>query len=463
MGFPKEDRGVAIHVQGCLAALVLCLAVFLGGGPGNRGDLVVQLLSVLLLATVAWRWPSAPPGRAAWLALLPLALPLLQLLPIPEALQALAPERSRLAAEFAAVGVPASGRMGLVPQRSLLAAAWCLPAVAIFLATLQLPEAWRRRLLLVLVALAALAALLGLAQLADGRDSVLRFHAFTNRGAAVGFFANRNHFGLQLAMALPLALAASGAWLARREGRDGRGVPLAWPVLAAAVAVLLMLGFALSLSRAAVLLGMLGLALCLPLLLALRRGRGMRWVVGGALATGLLLVVQFALFGLVQRFTDDPISEDVRLEHTESTFALARQYWPLGSGAGTFQDAYEAATPALSNEIVHHAHNDLAELWLEGGVLVLPVLAAGLLAFAGAGWRAWRVPPAGADPLTAALARAAWIALLLALLHSLADYPLRTSAHLAIAGLLAGVLAVYRPERPRSPARLVAVTPGSPS
>jgi O-antigen ligase len=88
---------------------------------------------------------------------------------------------------------------------------------------------------------------------------------------------------------------------------------------------------------------------------------------------------------------------------------------------------------------VNHAHNDLAELWLEAGwalpVVVLPLLAA----FVFAGWEAWRGVP-GLSPAMLGLRRAAWIALLLVLLHSLVDYPLRTTAHLAVFGMLASFL-----------------------
>jgi len=45
------------------------------------------------------------------------------------------------------------------------------------------------------------------------------------------------------------------------------------------------------------------------------------------------------------------------------------------------------------------------------------------------------------------LARAAWIGLLLLLLHSLVDYPLRTTALSALAGLLAAFLLLPESER----------------
>jgi len=71
-----------------------------------------------------------------------------------------------------------------------------------------------------------------------------------------------------------------------------------------------------------------------------------------------------------------------------------------------------------------------------------------------AGWRAWR----GVSGLSAAqlgLRRAAWIALLLVLLHSLVDYPLRTTAHLAVFGMLAALL-VAGPRR-----RIPTTAPGA--
>ena len=88
----------------------------------------------------------------------------------------------------------------------------------------------------------------------------------------------------------------------------------------------------------------------------------------------------------------------------------------------------------------NHAHNDLVELWLETGVLGAAVLLAFLLWWAAASWRIWRAAPSGGD----SLAQAAGIVTTLLMVHSLADYPLRT---LALAGVFALACALMEKAR----------------
>jgi O-antigen ligase len=88
---------------------------------------------------------------------------------------------------------------------------------------------------------------------------------------------------------------------------------------------------------------------------------------------------------------------------------------------------------------VNHAHNDFLEIWLESRWVGAAIASVMLFAFIWQGLRVWfRSAAHSVDAVM--LARAAWIGLLLLLLHSLVDYPLRTTALSALAGLLAAFL-----------------------
>ena len=77
---------------------------------------------------------------------------------------------------------------------------------------------------------------------------------------------------------------------------------------------------------------------------------------------------------------------------------------------------------------VNHAHNDWLELWLTGGAPAI-VLAVGFLAWLAAStFRLWSSGQPEAPVLDLALAQAASIVIVLLLLHSVVDYPLRTAA-----------------------------------
>ena len=446
-----DDLPARMHLP--LAAAVLASALLLGGGQGTPGDAAVQLLALGLVALCLWRHvaePNAALPRVAWLAALVLALPLLQLLPVPDALWLMPDARTEIAAELAAAGVDRPSRWTLVPLATERAFQWLLPMVALFLAALQMDAAQRNTLLKLVVLAAAASVVLGLAQLAGGPESALRFYAITNPTEAVGFFANRNHLASLLAVALPLVVVGTARWMSKREEIDPR--TLLGLVAGLGLVALLILGIAIARSRAGLLLGMVGLLASLPIVLGLRRRRGTGRVLAVGVALGLTLAVQFALFGILQRLEKDAL-EDARFQYLAVVEGVAREHWPLGTGLGGFRRAFEAEDPAPIPSYVNHAHNDWAEVWLEAGWPGWALLGGAVAALLVSGWRVWR-PSRAASHGQTAIARAAWLGLLLLALHSLGDYPLRKTAMLAVAGVLAGCVAtVPGREKAALPAR----------
>lgn len=442
----------AERLQFFLAALVLTAALVLGGGQGALGDTAVQLLALALLAAVFWRHATdgeARLPRTAWLAAVPLAVVLLQLFPLPEFLWRLPEARPGLANELAAASVEGLQRWSLVPVATERAGHWLLPAVALFLAALQLPRRPTKTLLTLLVAVAAVSVVLGLAQLFGGADSPLRFYDITNVRSSVGFFANRNHQASLLALCLPLVVVGTMAWYQKRE----TGQPHTWLGVAAGVGLLALfiLGIAITLSRAGLLLGMAGLLLSVPLVLVMRRRRGTRRTLALAVAVGFLLVMQFALFGILQRLGQDPL-QDTRFALLPVVTETARQHSPLGAGLGGFRRAFEAEHQTPEREYINHAHNDWLEMWVDAGPMAPLLALGGLACLVVASWRTWprRTDASSARGKVPALV--AGLGLWLLALHSLGDYPLRTTALLATAGLLAGVAARrhwHPPAKPR--------------
>jgi O-antigen ligase len=429
----------------CIALLVS--AVLGGGGQGGLGDVAAQLLAILILARMSWlgldhrvEWRSRS-WWVRWLPVLALSLPLLQLVPIPADWWSGGPARTELGAQLASVGVVPTHVISLSPGATERALWWLLPPVALFLATLGLSRRSHHKMLATILALALLSVLLGMAQLAGGPESALRFYSNTNRSEAVGFFANRNHLASLLTMAMPLTLVAT-AW-AFTERLEGRRFSPLWILGGSGLAILLLLGIAMTRSRAGLLLGMLGVLGSLPIVMGMRKQRGARRVLALVVGIAVMVSIQFAMLGILQRLDNDPL-DDVRWQFAQTTREAAKAYSPLGSGLGTFRQAYQPfeAKHQPGRVIVNHAHNDYLELWLEGGVPALILLGLGGLAWLWRGMEVWR--PQESDPANAAtgaraLTQVCWLSATLPLIHSAMDYPLRTTANLAVFAILAAI------------------------
>jgi O-antigen ligase len=303
-----------------------------------------------------------------------------------------------------------------------------IPALTIFLSILLLGRRARRLLAIGVVSFIFASVLLGLAQLAQGPGSPLRFYEVTNPGDSVGFFANRNHFAALLYCGLPLvaALVVGVAENSRREAIIG----VALCVLAFAS---LLLGLGMARSRAGLVLAMIGGVIAFGLALQSRssdrkiRAHRVLYISG---AIGAVLVLQFAAVGILQRFQAD-VTEDLRWEFSRTTMKAAAHFLPLGTGFGTFEDVYRIfeTTGQLRSSYVNHAHNDYAELLLEGGVPAALILLTFLAWFCRQALACWQQSELNRGiPMDLALPKAGSAIALLLVLHSAVDYPLRTTA-----------------------------------
>ncbi|HZP65447.1 MAG TPA: O-antigen ligase family protein [Rudaea sp.] len=428
-------------------AVMLVLAVVFGGGTtaGLRGDMILELAALPVLGMGFARLREQPPTVLArfglvWLGLVALLF-VVQCLPLPESWWLALGARGELAREMAQAGVAATHSLSLdryATERML----WTLlPPAAVYIAAIGVRMQDRLELLLLAVLLAGASIVLGLAQVAAGPESPLRFYAVTNPTEAVGFFANRNHYAAMLYMLLPLAVGAFGAGLA--EWRAGYELPRLRLVGYALVVILVILGLVLSRSRAGIVLGMVGLAASLLVVATIVRRAAapsrVRRIVAITAIVGILLAVQYGLYGVLERLENDP-ADDARWTLLATTLEAARHFGAWGSGFGTFVHAYQSfETPAVMlPAFANHAHDDWAELWLEAGWPAAALALAFLAWFAAAALRAWQ--RSDAPPAFVAARRAASISIALVLLHETVDYSLRTEAVLSMFALLCAVL-----------------------
>jgi hypothetical protein len=193
------------------------------------------------------------------------------------------------------------------------------------------------------------------------------------------------------------------------------------------IALLFILGFMLSDSRAGLVLGIGGCFLMLPAIIAADRHHGSKRWLFALLAISSFIFLLSSLYFIRLQFQEDPLS-DLRWKFAPIVQQAAQQFAPVGSGPGSFWFVFPQYEDFMSgNVIVNHAHNDYLELWLEMRWLFAVPAILLFLDFIKYGLR-FIFKASLYEPDSLLLARAAWVGVLLLLLHSALDYPLRTTA-----------------------------------
>jgi O-antigen ligase len=428
-----------------VSGAVLILALLLGGGTnqGLLSDTAIQLASLpligLAVAQLLFHGAAPKSGWAIALLILILVLPMLQLIPLRPDWWVQLPGRASIASAYDTVGIARPWLpISLTPAATVRSALSLLPATAIFLAMMRLAERERWWLTFVILLLVLISVAVDLLQVMHGPDSPLYFYEITNKGSAVGFFANRNHNAALLYAAIPLA-AALGLSLGHvRPAQRQLGLFFVGLVVVGAV-----LGLAITGSRAGLALGLLAGLTCIVLTAAHRSRRWRRTrvlvAIGGNLLA-LVLAFQFGFVALATRLEHSDLIDDIRWPVAKVTFDTAQAYDPVGTGFGSFVPIFQSVEPRdlLATYYINHAHNDWLELWLDGGIPALALAALFLLWFFGSSLRVWFTRSLSAQ--SASMGRAGSTVIFLLLLHSIVDYPLRTTALMVLFAFCAGLL-----------------------
>lgn len=433
------------------AAFVLVMSILLGGG-GADGPLMnglVEALAALLLVFVAARhFAIEPLPRQAlglvWFIAAILLLIALQLIPLPPSVWMGLPGRETATAVSHLIGAPDQWRpLSLDPEYTREHAAALLVPASILFVVVGAKNGGLVILNRSLVLAALLSALLGCVQMAFGSRAGLYFYGHTFDGVPTGVFANPNHQG-QLMLA---ALVATGMMIRLEPPQVRLRFPrrvitlhFAWLLFPIFMVVAISTG-----SRAV--LGLLIPATAAAALIATKHGRSGRLLVAiVAILFSTVAILAFApnLFAQVRASLTDG-----RINLIPDALYTVKQYWPWGSGLGTFVPVFQANEDLdyLQPLRVNHAHNDLIELLIETGVAGALLLFAALM---GLGVRLFSVIRRFGATGSPWPALTGLVILSLILVHSLVDYPLRTRAIAAVAAYAIGLM--FSPVQ-RRPAR----------
>jgi hypothetical protein len=416
-----------------LAAMLIVVIFALGGASRADAQSHLPLRLIVVLVTViglAWIAPGNLARTRIPLIFLGLfaALLVLQLVPLPPSIWRALPGHENLWAMLNLAGTSTEWRsISLQPDNTWNSLFALIPAVGVAIVFGSLPQGVSRTVLALLLSGIIISGLVGLLQITTGNPS-LYLYRITNPGSAVGLFANRNHQGVMLATALPM-LAAYAALQA--AGRKSRKI---WGALGAAailVPLILVTG-----SRAALVLAVVGAGAAWILYQpqghrdAMADGRlgaaRISLIVGGVSAAALATAVALSSRALsVHRLFGEDVSQEVRVKLFMPMLNAAWTYFPLGTGFGTFVDVFKMHEPLVNLDFTYlnHAHNELLELAIEGGLPSLLIASAFLLVWGRATIRIWKGSGRSEGIV---LARLGSIVTGMLMIASLADYPLRT-------------------------------------
>lgn len=437
------------------ALLVLC---FLGGGssrPDIQAQPLIWLLSILCGGAALWFRPLsdfAPVRLALIFVSLVAAIIAVQLIPLPPSLWTALPGRALYAQTAIVTKLPLTWHpISLTPDLTWATLFAILPSFATVIGFGYLTSK-NRKLILPLLLLAIMgSALLGLAQISAGADSALRYYPITNSDSAVGLFANRNHNALFLVLGLPMLTV----W-ARLDPKNKRLAQIhLW--VAAAAGLFLLPMILVTGSRAGVLLGVLALG---GSLLLARSGSGYAplslserqwplWVKISAAVLAALVVAGMAIMSrapVLAKLLAPNVAEESRAQMFIPLLKMLQDFFPVGSGFGSFDPVFRAFEPFdfLDTAYMNHAHNDLLHIIIEGGLPAALLLIAYLIWWTMRVRYLWVLP----DRLSSArlMGRLGTVMTGLMLLASLADYPLRMPL-LGVVFIIATLWMVKVPDR----------------
>jgi O-antigen ligase len=430
--------------------LAIPFLVFIGvlwvAGGASRVDVAGQVISrvaawAALVAVILLADRRSLIGDRRVLALLVavIALPLVQLIPLPPSWWSALPGRRMFLEAASVAGMAQPWRpWAIVPSATRNALFSLVVPLATYFLIAGFDRAGHLLMLRTLLVLVVASTLVGLVQF----SGVNVDNPFVNGSGEVnGMFANHNHFALFVAMGCLLA----PVWAFHESRKPGWQHPVALGLIALFILTILASG-----SRAGMIAGLIAvgggfLVTQGDARKALRRYP--RWVFPTLIATAVAGVAGLILLSVmsdramaIHRAMTVDVSQDLRARALPVVLDMIREYFPMGSGFGAFDPLFRMHEPfaLLRPTYFNQAHNDFLAIVLDGGLsgLVLLVLAIGWWARASLdAWRS-RAEDAGSR-------RTGSVMLLMIFAASVFDYPARTPMIMAVVVIAAILLGGY--------------------
>ena len=260
---------------------------------------------------------------------------------------------------------------------------------------------------LVIVASALFQALYGMAEMFSGHEMIFGRVKRFGAGSVTGTYVNRNHFAGFLEMAFPLSLGyllVKARYFAMEKGLSIRQrilwfgqESLQWTLLLGLVPAFIGVGLVFSKSRSGIMVLVVTAVLAAAATASWREfseeegegsGPGTKRRFGRIVRLVVMVVLAAAVWlgigPVIDRFSEMDISYEARRLFYENTVEMIGDYPWVGTGKGTYVDAYAMYEEVDDSVKLSYAHNDYLEFAAENGVV-----AGGALVAAGIGLAVW--------------------------------------------------------------------------
>lgn len=366
-----------VSAQFWLLTVFLSVVFFTGGA--SRID-VTSLLILRPFSVLACTIALVSLRREHMVGRLPLivgfgaivGLTTLHIIPLPPALWQALPGRQLQAEIGSLVSLGEVWRpLTLAPIDGFHALASLSAPLAVLLFGIQLGQNDLCRLLPLLIGFGALSGFLGVLQVNGDEFRSLYFYSVTNFGNPVGLFANRNHAALLLASLFPMLTAFVLTRVAT--------APITNLFVAVSLAILLVPLILLNGSRSALMVTSFGMVGCvilylrsihlLPRIASIEKPTSLILLILFAVAIITWITIYFSRAKSIDRLFELSAANDGRRDFWTLSLSLAKQYFPWGSGSGSFAETYQIVEPLrlLEPLYLNHAHNDWIEVMLTFG------------------------------------------------------------------------------------------------
>lgn len=323
--------------------------------------------------------------------------------------------------------------LSIVPYETYASFFRLIPPIAIFMAALCLPVKKLMWLCYIFLFMAFMEALLGIAQYLSQND--LFYLGMNYSNFAQGTYPNRNHFAALLEMAIPMVVVLALVELSKRLRHSFRIKKMNMLFIYLLVVAVLLLAAILSHSRTGIFLAFLSMMTTIFIFRNLFSKIYKRFVVGVIVLIPLAVMLSGSGISLINRFITDSPLEGGRAVIFKQTIQGISEFFPVGSGPGTFSYIYRAFQPIDQTHHIRHAHNDYLEIIFETGMIGLVLLTIFFLFFV----LRWKKLLKFEKRAFTYVQYGAGIGMTALLLHGLVDFNFHIPANVIYFSLLAGV------------------------